>query len=357
MSLYEQFHSEINKNYMFDMVKDLIFKEINIDISQDNTNYEYFNSTLEDIFANNDVEEITEINKILLEHHYQYFLNKLKPDEKNIQEEYEKLLQEREGSFNKDNEKEFDNSITDVNNIQLNNPEIVEKKVEPEIISEEVVKKKTKKERVYRTININSSHRTNINSSRFNYKVDLYKRSITSNELRSLSKIIIPIEENYLFSLPILNIQIPELDCNINMQRTNLIENNHRKYGIYESLENHQIHKKNVERITVDIRDITGKRYNTNDILTVNIIEIKDDVILFTCSNINQGDYQVNDYIKIINNNTYYFQQVLQNPLKIQGITDNIIICSLDGYFENGVYNNIDIKVMNMSNQNIIYFN
>ena len=32
MSLYEQFHSEINKNYMFDMIKDLIQKEIDTDI-------------------------------------------------------------------------------------------------------------------------------------------------------------------------------------------------------------------------------------------------------------------------------------------------------------------------------------
>ena len=30
MSLYEQFHSDINKNYMFDMIKDIISKEMSL---------------------------------------------------------------------------------------------------------------------------------------------------------------------------------------------------------------------------------------------------------------------------------------------------------------------------------------
>ena len=32
MSLYEQFHSDINKNYMFDMIKDIILKEMSNNI-------------------------------------------------------------------------------------------------------------------------------------------------------------------------------------------------------------------------------------------------------------------------------------------------------------------------------------
>ena len=80
-------------------------------------------------------------------------------------------------------------------------------------------------------------------------------------------------------------------------------------------------------------------------------------IILFTCSNIRTDDYQVNDYIKVINNNTFQLLQALQNPLKIEGIKDNIIVCNLDIHIDDGTYNDIDMKIMNMSNQNIVYFN
>ena len=58
MSLYEQFHSDINKKFMFDMIKNIIHKEINFDISLDSENYTQFLSTFEKTFNENDVEEI-----------------------------------------------------------------------------------------------------------------------------------------------------------------------------------------------------------------------------------------------------------------------------------------------------------
>ena len=94
MSLYEQFHSDINKNYMFDMIKGIILKEIEVDLSEDESNKEYYLSTFEPIFKENDLEEITDMNKILLDHHIEYFIRKYKKPEKDIQNEYEKLLLE-----------------------------------------------------------------------------------------------------------------------------------------------------------------------------------------------------------------------------------------------------------------------
>ena len=55
MSLYEQFHSDINKNYMFDMIKGIILKEIEVDLSEDESNKEYYLSTFEPIFKENDL--------------------------------------------------------------------------------------------------------------------------------------------------------------------------------------------------------------------------------------------------------------------------------------------------------------
>ena len=49
MSLYEQFYSDINKNFMFNMIKDIIQKDTKFDISIDSTNYDHFLSTFDKI--------------------------------------------------------------------------------------------------------------------------------------------------------------------------------------------------------------------------------------------------------------------------------------------------------------------
>ena len=64
-------------------------------------------------------------------------------------------------------------------------------------------------------IHINSSKRTSINSSRFNYKIDLAKNNININDLSVISKMVIPIEDNYIFSIPVIVLTINELNCNI----------------------------------------------------------------------------------------------------------------------------------------------
>ena len=146
------------------------------------------------------------------------------------------------------------------------------------------------------------------------------------------------------------------------MQQEEVIEGPYRNYGVYKSIEKHQILKTEETdsfRITIDIREISEKKYTFNDILKVNIIETKHNKIYFTCSEINKYDYRTGDYIKIINNNSFFLLNILQSPLKIKKIHRNVIICE---YFninelETKKYTNIDMKIMNMSNQNIIYFN
>ena len=63
MSLYEQFHSEINKTFMFNMIKGVIENERSIDISIDPKNYDEFLLTLEPVFNKNNVDEIELMNK------------------------------------------------------------------------------------------------------------------------------------------------------------------------------------------------------------------------------------------------------------------------------------------------------
>ena len=67
MSLYDQFFSDINKDFMFNMANNVLKKDYNITIEGDeNVKNEYLED-MKDIFEKNDFEDISEINKVLLD--------------------------------------------------------------------------------------------------------------------------------------------------------------------------------------------------------------------------------------------------------------------------------------------------
>ena len=386
MSLYDQFHSDINKKFMYDMIKGVIQKEINFDISKDPENYNIYLSTFTKIFEENNVEEIEEMNKFLLDYNLTIFSDKInsrKPERPIVKDDFEKLLQEREQQdltttlLTKDINKPIENESQ-----LMSNPMIVMEKQEeiPQIpstpinefikfqnnhiseVSPNIDDRQIKEEEEIRKLTINSSKRTNINSSRYNYKIDLEKLNIEIHELKRLNQLILPIEDNYIFSIPILIINIPELNYSQHMQQEKIIEGINRKYGIYKPIGEDTIKTKKLKgsKITLDIRDISEKKYTSPDILKVNIIEFKNSRIFFTCSLIHKLDYQVGDFIKVINNNSHnQLFHIFQEPLKIKKLHDNILICEYRGLedIENNIFTNIDMKIMNTSNQNILYFN
>ena len=206
MSLYEQFYSDINKEYMFTFIKNIIKDKLDIDISLEPSNYQYFISTFPMIFDNNNVDEIEEMNKFLLTHNVEYF-SKLKvtnQDENNepiIKDEFEKLLQEREKQdmLSESSKSSSDNVLMDVQETNTN-----ERILEPSdwdpitVVEQKVVEQKVVEQKVVepdilaKIINMNSSRRTNINSSRYNYKVDIDKSNCVSSDLNVVSKLVIP---------------------------------------------------------------------------------------------------------------------------------------------------------------------
>lgn len=366
MSLYEQFHSDINKSHMFNLIKTYLKKENDIDISNDQGSNDFFLSSIPIVFEENDAEEIEQMNQFLLEYNINHFKNKQINIEPIVKDEFEKLLQERE------KQDIISNSSNDSDNISFDVKEVnMDDKLEmfinkntdvqfstPIKISEkETIQEKKESPLVH----INSSKRTNINSSRYNYRVDLSKNNINIDDLSFISKIIIPIEDNYIFSIPVIVLSIPELNCNIHMQQDTIIDGNNRQYGVYKSIEKHSLKSlQNNGRITIDIRDVSEKKYVSSDILKVNIIEFKNNKIYFTCSSIHKLDYKNGDYIKVINNNSRNnLFHIFQEPLKIRKIQENIVVCEYRGFdeIEDRIFTNIDMKIMNMSNQNILYFN
>jgi hypothetical protein len=365
MSLYEQFHSDINKKHMYNIITEIMEKEKKINLKDNDENYNLFLESFSTVFEEYDADEIETMNKYLLEYNIKKFTEiNIQPI---IKDDFEKLLEEREKQDlilePKNKNEDFD--VKEINSDDKINMIIneIDKEVSVKLINNDDIKNDNDNDDIEsnKLLHLNSSKRTNIHSSRYYYKIDLEKLNISSKDLISINKIVVPIEDNYIFSIPVFVLNIPELNVNVHMQQSEIIDGPHRKYGLYKAIEGNKIKiKKNVSRITVDIRDISEKKYNTFDILKINIVEFKNKRIYFTCSLIHKNDYQAGDYIKIINNNSHNnIFSIFQEPLKIKKIQDNILVCEYRGLneIEDNVYTNIDMKIMNMSNQNIIYFN
>ena len=380
MSLYDKFHSDININYMYDLLGQIIVKNTGQDIKN---NVEFKNMFIENskkIFDSINTDDISEVNKVLLENHIEQFtemINTSNPiklrniDEKQtFDDRYNDLMHNRNLPLNlqleQNNDKMtplhnnnplFDNGDTtfllqDVK--EQNIQEIIEEKKEETPIIE-LIKGEEEEKVKYPEYKIYSSKRNNIQSSRFNYVYNLKKNNIESSKIKNISKIIIPFEDSYIFSMPVLFLRIKEFDIDLTFELTKVLENDNKKFGYYHSIEKHEINVDDIDKITIDIRDVSETRYDHIDIAKVNIIELKNNEIQFTCTNIEKNNYFVGDFIKIINNYTKTFKSIVY-PLKIKRIEKNIIICDFNSKLTKK-YSDVDMKLLNTSNQNIIYFN
>ena len=240
MSLYEQFFSDINKDFMFNMANNVLEKDHNISIKGDENIKEVYLQDMKDIFENNDYIDISDINKELLDltikknknnnsvgeegednNEETTFSGYRKIDEDSSEKNEKKLsdlMKERESiTFPPLQENENDNG-TNIENLLKNVSgtkieEVINKEPEnnEENINESITETKIeqypenneKEEYInnLKLVSFSSNKRTSINSSRYNYSVDIIKAGIEPQKLHSLSRLIIPIEENYIFSL------------------------------------------------------------------------------------------------------------------------------------------------------------
>lgn len=353
MSLYEQYNSELNKNYMKELIVDVLKKEVGFDLSTDDEYSDYYNREYDRTFTeSNNVEDLRDINKILLDKHVSYFVDKYnKIPSTNVTDDYNQLIQERE-----------DFSSTPIEQIIPQRKEMTTTIESIPIESSKEVKIET-----YKTFHMGSFKRSNTFSSRYNYKIDLTKNKKQSSDIHYIEKIIIPLEDNFLFSQPILSVSIPELSYETHLELDNTMQTQNRSFGVYKNKDistqvSHELLDKEHSKITIDIRDIGDNKYPSQDIVNVNVIEIvnvkSSTMIIFTCSKIEKGDYMKGDYIKIINNLTKELKTLLKEPFKIEKIKKNQIYCLLDleTPMETTKYDSIDMKLINMSHQNMVYF-
>ena len=368
MSLFEQYYSDTNRKYIYDMLNDLIKKEYSIDISGNLVFKDFYTKQIKKTFEENNTDNISDINRILINECIKYFSkNFVETDDKKItSSDYSSLLTEREKLLdlndNDDNNNNNDNDNNDnktpIENLKEPNVDIKEPIID---IKEPMVNNNIE------SFEFNSIQRTNIQSSRYNYRV-----KNKDNIIQYVSKLFIPIENNFLFTIPLLKIKFPDFKKEIILEKKETIKNDNRDFGIYYPIEKinllnemnemneiNLLNKINHDRVRIKITDIGDNEYKENDILSVNIVEIKDNNILFTCSKIFKNDYQPGDFIKIINNRNHNLDELFTYPLKIKRIKNNILVCSMNDYtdYQDVVITNIDMKIINTSNQNIIYFN
>jgi len=389
MSLYEKYHSDINKNYIWNLICKISKDEYELNITGIKLINDYFLKELENVFKSIESDDLVILNKHLIDNTIDYISkNFLENSNENVVKDFESILKERQsievksesiinesninesninesiGESNKNPLSSSINNLVEINenkevNIDINSISSSENFSETKSNYSETINMNITENNSLLNQNsftINSGKRTNIQSSRFNYKIN-----IQDSNLNYVSRLLIPIENLFIFSMPILKIKLPDLNYEIIVEKKEEIENNKKFFGIYEPIEKKIIqNNKNLEKIKVKITDINDIEYTHNDILSVNIIEIKKNIIIFTCSMVHTSDYKSGDYIKIINNQNTKLNQFFIYPLKIRKIKDNLILCDINFNFEEEIEyksSNIDMKIMNISNQNLIYFN
>ena len=323
-SLYDQYYSETNINYIYNLLADIILKEKSVNLKDNENNKNIFKQKMEIVFKNTQHYQIEKVNKELLSETLTYFLNNKEKteDNKDFMSEYNKFINNRD---------DINNSLKHNNKLDEKREDIRE--VVREDIREDIRETKNKKKKKKKDIVISSKDRLNKDSNRFKYKI-----KYPDDEITELVSLIIPIEDCILFSSPIISVEINELDLKVLMTCENVIEMNNYKYGIYKSSKN--IINKKSDILTININSIYGNEEYDSDILDIKL----DDTNILKLEN--SEDFKIGDTLILSNRDKIEF-------CKIINVKSGMI--ELDDIVE---FNNNDtISILNSNLQNIITFN
>ena len=385
INMTENFISKMNTDFIYDKISDILMNDHSINIKLNDKYKKSYEDNIAHVYDNNinGTYSLEELNNILLKESVELLSDKLKEIEQdnrmetsaniNINHLLEQYNKDRSNDITMLNENKG-NDVNDNSNL-LNDNSLP---IKPETIFSSINSKGTKSNTSISSINskgvksntiisstnpkggkqtkfikISSLDRLNNNSSRYNYKIDLKYNNIIFNN-NNLDKLILPIEDNYIFSSPIINMKINELNVSLKLDET--IENNTRKYGVYYPIDNNNIKINFNNNINIHITDISETVHSVIDILNINKIVINDDYIVLHNKYI-ITEYLINDYIKLTDfeNNIIDMKSVLSYPLKVHDIDGNKLIIKKTNNMKN-MDLDIDMQFINLSNQNFIFF-
>jgi len=301
VSLYDKYHSLHNKKYMYNLITNLIQKEKSVDMSENFTYNQFFETNFINTFKDVETEDLKDLNKHLLDtqiDYYNQFISKqralIKTDEKEDETN-------KEDEINKEEEEEDDED-------------------KHSIIHS-----------LKRIINLQ-------NSSRFNYRI--------SNELKGktcqVEKVILPIEDTTLFMCPVVILCLDTKYIDLHLRGT--MKLGHRDYGLYTPFYETTF-QLNSDKLRIQFKNQLLNLKKGCDVYKITSYE--ENMITLTYD---KGEFLEGDYIRICNFEGIELDDdsCLKDQYKIKGVHDNKLIITND-VIKEGLY------VMNLSVQHSIH--
>lgn len=296
-SLYDQYHSEKNTTHIYDLIDTLVKRKTGQSIKKEPNNFNIYNNQLRDIFIKSENDTLEKLNRELILHHVQYFVNEIQsqqtpppamPPRRSLntsmratelpslsennelpEMSFEDLIKQR-NSDTPTNDKFLppQSKQTDISSLSNDTPEMNFENLIQQKTSDIVKPVITDVPEDETSITVSSMNRLDERSNRFNYQVKL------KNSVKTLNRVILPIEQNIYFSLPILKLTIPEFkyETDIVCERTYIF--NHRKMGIYIPLDK-EIDYVETETISIVLSNHFNKSIVESDIVEVGVADNK----------------------------------------------------------------------------------
>ena len=311
-SLYDQYHSEKNTTHIYNLIDTLVKRKTGQSIKKEPNNFNIYNNQLKNIFIESENDTLEKLNRELILYHVQYFVNEIQsqqtpppaipprrslnttmrstelpslPEKNELPEmSFEDLIKQRNNDT-PTNDKSLppQSKQTDISSLSNDTPEmnfqdLIDKKT-TDIVKPVITDVNEQ------SITISSINRLDERSNRFNYVVEL------KEPVKRLNRIILPIEQNIYFSLPILKLTIPEFkyETDIVCERTYIF--NHRKMGIYIPLDRDVDYVK-TEKISIVLSNRFNRSIIEPDIVEVDVVDNK---ISFDRNDL----YQIGDIVNI----------------------------------------------------------
>lgn len=278
MSTYDMYFSKKNKNYMFNTLSQLILQETGYDIKDDSTYIELYRLHYPGIFDMIDTDEISILNKELINHIGEIILQKLK------------------------------------------NPINIYQKVENKIPEIKIPEKKN-------IVNIYSIHRSKDSFNRFNFKIQLKDNPKTLSEKSFIeTKSFLPKsitllkEQNSLFSNDTIFLRFNDTDnISFKFKSKNIIGDD--EYYTYECSTDDKIGYEDTLHIEI-LNYLLMTPCTKRDIFKINKYkDIKYENHKYTCLEIKDNSFFMNQEVGLLNKDKIYMKSVF-----IKHIIDNYIL-------------------------------
>lgn len=250
MSLYDMYFSKRNKNYIYETISKLIKEETGNDITHSKYHIELYRRNYSTIFENINTDELSILNKELINHMGKIYLNELK-------------------------------------NTNISNT------ISPKIIKKDSVKETVLNEKKYKNFTIHSSVRNIDSLNRYDFSVNV------NFDIFKPQKITLVKEDNNLFSNPSIIVQFNHKD-NLQFTLKDTKTFNDKEYYTYECITGDDIQCKDTLNIKI-LNYLMIYPSEKNDIYPIKMIKpIKHDSKDYLCLEILDHEIKENDELGIL---------------------------------------------------------